>query len=117
MNFIIENGADVKDGKAKEFQQWLQEHEDEIREATPDGVEYIGTFWTIFGSDVAGGSCRVLWGADEYAGLDVWVGAMEAGGRFAELIAQHADFMDQRNEAASSNAIRKSVTAATVWGE
>lgn len=40
MKFIVEQGFDIKEGKAQEFRAWLTEHEAKLAKESPAGVEY-----------------------------------------------------------------------------
>ena len=60
MDFIIEDGYQVKWGMHAEYQQWVSANTDALRRAQPDGIEYIGTYVTVYGNDYLGGTFRDL---------------------------------------------------------
>src|SRR5262245_30942538 len=72
MDFITEDGYQVKDEMQEEYQQWVIANQDALRRALPEGVEYIGSYVAVFSSDYSGGSWRDLFRLDSYAALDRW---------------------------------------------
>ena len=70
MDFISEDGYEVKFGLEEEYQQWVIDHADELRRAMPKGVDYIGTYVLTWGNDLDKGSWRDLYRLDSYAALD-----------------------------------------------
>lgn len=70
MDFITEDGYQVKPGMQQEYQQWVVDNTDALRRALPDGIEYIGTYVTVYGNDYVGGSWRDLFRLDSYGALD-----------------------------------------------
>ena len=70
MDFIIEDGYQVKWGMHEEYQQWVSANTDALRRALPDGIEYIGTYVTVYGNDYIGGTFRDLFRIDSYGALD-----------------------------------------------
>jgi hypothetical protein len=70
MDFITEDGYQVKPGMQEEYQEWVIAHQDALRRALPEGIEYIGTYVAVFGSDYTGGSWRDLFRIDSYGALD-----------------------------------------------
>ncbi|MGH9195390.1 MAG: hypothetical protein ACRD1T_06590, partial [Acidimicrobiia bacterium] len=86
MNFIMEFGFDVKEGKSQEFQQWLSGNEEKLAAEAPEGSEYLGTYVAIFSSDRKGGSWRQYWRLESYGAQDKFSEAMKQGGTFARLI-------------------------------
>ena len=66
MNFIVEFGFDVKQGKAHDFQKWLSENEGKIAAACPPGVEYVGTFGVIYSSEKHSGGYRQFFSLESY---------------------------------------------------
>ena len=70
MDFIMEEGYQVKPGMQEEYQQWAIANQDALRRALPEGIEYIGTYVAVYGSDYTGGSWRDLFRIDSYGALD-----------------------------------------------
>ena len=70
MDFIIEDGYQVKWGMHAEYQQWVSANTDALRRALPDGIEYIGTYVAVYGNDYLGGTFRDLFRIDSYGALD-----------------------------------------------
>ena len=54
MDFIMEEGYQVKPGMQEEYQQWAIANQDALRRALPEGIEYIGTYVAVYGSDYTG---------------------------------------------------------------
>jgi hypothetical protein len=70
VDFISEQGYEIKFGMEEEYQEWLIDHRDELRRAMPAGVEYIGSYAVVMGNGYEGGSWRDLLRLDSYAALD-----------------------------------------------
>ncbi len=70
MDFISEQGYEIKFGMEEEYQEWLIEHRDELRRAMPAGIEYIGSYVVAIGNGYEGGSWRDLLRLDSYGALD-----------------------------------------------
>ncbi len=65
MEFIIEDGYEVKAGMEEEFQRYLADTADRFRAALPEGVEYMGDYVVTWGNDLeAGGWHRRRRGPD-----------------------------------------------------
>jgi hypothetical protein len=117
MDFVNEMGFDVKQGKAREFQEWLREHEKEFAEEAPEGWEYIGTYAVVLSTEKAG-DFRQLWRHHSYAAMDTWAAAMQEGGPSAALYDEmFMRFVDQERGAPFSQSIYKAVVDASIWGE
>lgn len=116
MAFIAHIAGDLKEGKTREFQQWLGANEQGFANAHPDGARYIGTYFSIYG-DRSAGSVHTLVEMDSYGTQDT----LAAAGRdpdsvYGKLLNELVAFIDQQ----SSNytqALYKSVTSATIYGE
>jgi hypothetical protein len=116
MDFISEDGYEVKLGMEEEYQQWVIDHADELRRATPDGVEYIGTYVMTWGNDTDRGSWRDLFRLDSYAALDRMAAATkEPDSALGRLFREGSRFIDMRRypERWTHN-LFKSVVDATV---
>jgi len=118
MDFIAEQGFDVKKGQSAEFQQWLVDNEAELASACPEGVEYMGTFANIFSSEKGSGSYRRLWGMESYGAMDNFANAMKEGGTFARLVdAEERFHVDPEDGGEWSNILSRRVTTAAFWGD
>ena len=115
MKFILEFGYDLKEGVAVDFQEWLKENEKELAQSMPEGVSYLGTFFTMFSSEKHAGSVRTMYQLDSYGAQDSLAAAMRDGSVFSKLIQESMSFADNRNDANGSNALLKSVVDASVW--
>jgi hypothetical protein len=116
MDFISEDGYEVRFGMEEEYQQWVLDHAAEIRRSMPKGVEYVGTYVMTWGNDLDKGSWRDLFRLDSYAALD----KMAAEGKdpntaMGRLLREQTRFLDmsRRPERWSHNLL-KSVVDATV---
>jgi hypothetical protein len=115
MKFIMEQGYDVEQGRMREFQTWLREHEGELAKACPAGVEYLGTYAVIYTDQSRSGACRTLWRLDSYGAQDTF--AEEAGRDtpFGRLLAEAIAFSDSRNDANGTQSLLKAMADATLW--
>ena len=116
MEFISEDGYEVKLGMEEEYQQWVIDHADELRRATPEGIEYIGTYVMTYGNDTDRGSWRDLFRLDSYAALDRMAAAVkDPDGAFGRLVRDGSRFIDvRRNPERWTHNLFKSVVDATV---
>ena len=118
MNFINQQGFDVKKGKATEFQAWLAENEEGLASSCPAGIEYMGTFANIFTSEKDSGFFRTIWGMDRYGAMDSFSEAMKKGDTFAQLMEAMAGFiLDPIDGGNWSSEVSRSVTDTAIWGD
>jgi hypothetical protein len=117
MNFIVEFGFDIKQGKAHEFQEWLSGAESKLAAACPTGVEYVGTYATIYSSEKHAGGFRQFFRMESYGSQDALAAAMKEGGDFGALLDEMGQFVDQDRAADWSNGLFKKVTDASFWAE
>jgi len=116
MNFIEEWGFTVKVGKEEAFQQWVTANEEALRETSPKGSEYIGTYAVIYTSEKQAGSFKLLVRHDSYADLDTAAAAgKDANSEFARLSRELIKFWDSATTAPWSRTLLKSVVEATVF--
>jgi hypothetical protein len=116
MDFISEDGYEVKFGMEEEFQQWVIDHAAELRRAMPEGVEYVGTYVMTWGNGFDNGSWRDLYRLDSYAALDRLAAASkDANSPLGRLQREGYRFLDlnRRPEHWTHNLL-KSVVDATV---
>jgi hypothetical protein len=93
MALIEEFGFTVSEGREEEFQEWLRQHEEELRQAHPPGVRYLGTYGVVFSSEKQAGSYRLLLELDSYATIDTLAEAMkDAESDFGRLVREHSSF-------------------------
>lgn len=115
MDFLSIQGGTVKAGKMAELQQWLAAHEPELRDACPEGSEYVGTYVTIYNSEKGMGDVLTLIRMDSYGAQDALAAAH--GTRWGELVEEYVAFIDQSSTAQGSNLLLKRLTDATLWGD
>lgn len=112
MHFLNLFGFEVKDGKAVGFQEWLDGHEDEWRNAMPEGAEYVGTFAAVQTSEKSAGSFFTVYRLDSYGAQDRVAAAMKDG-PLAKIMAQAGEFIDWNSDN-WSQLLLKSVVDATI---
>jgi hypothetical protein len=116
VEFINEDGYEVRFGMEEEYQQWIIDNAADIRRSLPKGVEYIGTYVMTWGNDTDKGSWRDLWRLDSYAALDkLSEEAKDPNTAMGRLLREQIRFLDmsRRPERWSHN-LFKSVVDATV---
>jgi hypothetical protein len=95
MDFITEDGYEVKPGMQEEYQQWIIANQDALRRAMPEGIEYIGTYVAVYGSDYSGGAWRELYRIDSYGALDRMAAeGRREGSELARLQRESSRFID-----------------------
>jgi hypothetical protein len=115
VEFIVEDGYDIKPGMQEEYQQFLLDNADRLRAAMPDGVEYIGDFVFTWGNDPEAGQWRMLTRLDSYGALDRLASAAKGDGELGKLIRESARFLDMSKDTTRwRHTLLKSVTDATV---
>ena len=111
MDFIDVQGYTVKTGKLAEFQAWLAANEKEIRNAAPEGTEYIGTYAVTHTSEKHAGSVRTLWRLDSYGAQDRMAAAGKEDGPFRDLIIEFIAFVDEDSDNWSQTLLKAMVDA------
>jgi hypothetical protein len=116
MDFITEDGYQVKPGMQEEYQQWIIDNQDALRAALPEGIEYIGTYVAVFGSDYEGGSFRDLFRIDSYGALDRMAAeGRRPGSELARLNREGGRFIDMtRSPERWTHNLYKNVVDATI---
>jgi hypothetical protein len=116
MEFITEDGYEVKLGMEEEYQRWVIDHADELRRATPEGVQYLGTYVMTYGNDTDRGTWRDFFQLDSYAALDRMAAATkDPDSELGRLFREWARFVDvRRNPERWTHNLLKSVVDATV---
>jgi hypothetical protein len=102
---VLEWGFSVRDEVAAQFRRWLEDNEDELRQVTPQGVRYLGTFAVVAQSDLSLGDYRTIWSADSIAETTAMEASFVAGGRFGQLLTELNSFRDRRIGAGRSQQI------------
>ena len=116
MAFIVQYGGDIKEGKTREFQAWLEANEKELANAHPSGTRYIGTYFSIY-ADKGAGQVHSFVELDSYGAQDALAGAgKDMNSVYGKLVNEYAGFFDQSSDNWTS-ALYKSVVEATVFGE
>jgi hypothetical protein len=116
MRIIEVQGFCIKLDKQVEFQRWLIENEERLKESYPAGIEYGGIYAAVFSSEKDAG---------EYFGLDILdsYGAMDRGAAlakdptsdYAKVNQELYQFIDLDRSAGSSHFLLKSVVDLTVF--
>jgi hypothetical protein len=116
VDFISEDGYEVKLGKEEEYQQWVIDNASELRRALPQGVEYIGTYVLVYGNDLGSGSWRDMFRLDSYAALDRLAAASkDPESKLRKLQNEGSRFIDMtRTPERWTHNLIKSVVDATV---
>lgn len=116
MDFISEDGYEVKFGKEEEYQQWVIDNASELRRALPQGVEYLGTYVLVYGNDYRSGSWRDMFRLDSYAALDRLAAASkDPDSKLRKLQEEGSRFIDMsRTPERWTHNLVKSVVDATV---
>ena len=117
MNFITYSEFDVQKGTELDLRDWLAQNEEKIAAETPDGLEYLGTFTTIFGPEASVNTFRTVWAMDNYAAIDTFTKAVKAGGTFADLMDVLGSYqLDRQDGGIQMNVLTRRVTDAAIWG-
>lgn len=114
MQFIHEQGFDVREGEEHAYQRWLADNEAAIAAACPNGVEYLGTFYAIYSEMRTAGTYRMMWRYDSYGAQDRMAAEMGGDTDLARLIHGGIAFVDMDNHRNGSNQLLKRVTDATI---
>jgi hypothetical protein len=116
VDFITEDGYEIKLGMEEEYQQWVIDHAAEIRRAQPEGVEYLGTYVLVWGSDTTSGSWRDMYRLDSYAALDrIAAASKDPDSKLRKLQEEGGRFLDMhRTPERWSHNLMKSIVDATV---
>ncbi len=113
MDFIQIFSGEVKTGKFRELKEWLAANEARIAEETPEGAEYMGTYFAAHSSEKSLGGVFTLVRMESYGTQDTLAAATD--GPYAELLGEFVDFFDQESDN-WGNFLLKRFTDATIWG-
>jgi hypothetical protein len=113
---IVEQGFNVKRGQEEAFQKWTEETDELTKQATPAGVEYLGTYIATFSSEKRAGEYRVLWRIDSMAAFD----AMEEAARdpdsdWGKINREATEFMDLPIGGEYSFVVLRPLVGAVIW--
>lgn len=116
MDFISEQGYEVRFGMEEEYQQWVIDHRDELKRAMPAGVEYLGSYAVVMGNGYEGGSWRDLFRLDSYAALDrIAAESKDPNSEMGRLLRESVRFIDvTRHPERWTQVLLKNVVDATV---
>lgn len=114
MDFVSVQGFDVPAGKMGALQEWLVKHDEKLREAAPEGCEYVGTYVAVQTSEKKAGNVFVLWQLNSYGAQDALAAAGAEDGKFRELVNGFLSFVDLDSEEWSS-ILLKAVVDATMY--
>ncbi|TVP72706.1 MAG: hypothetical protein EA340_03130 [Nitriliruptor sp.] len=114
MQFIHEQGWDIREGQEHAYQRWLAENEAALAAACPEGVEYLGTFYAMFSDSRTAGTYRMLLRYDSYGAQDRMAAEMAGDTALARLVHEHVRFLDMSNHSNGSNQLLKLVTDSTI---
>ena len=113
MDFLQVYGYEVKDGKAGEYQQQLNDSADAWKAAMPDGTEYVGTYASIYSSEKQAGSFFTIYRLDSYAALDRLAEEQQSG-ELGRIVGRLMSYVDTDNNAGQSGFLLKSMTDVTI---
>jgi hypothetical protein len=114
MEFLQVYGFEITQGKNVDFQTWIDENEEALKAAVPDGVAYVGTYAAIYSTEKQAGSIFTVYRLTSYADLDRLAEALDSG-ELGRLIGESMSLIDFDNTAGWSRFLLKSITDATVW--
>jgi hypothetical protein len=116
MDFITEDGYQIKPGMQAEYQQWIVANQEALRRAQPEGVEYIGTYVAVYGNEYVGGTFRDLYRIDSYAALDrIAAEGRRDGSEMMRLSRESTRFLDlTRSPDQWAHNLYKNVVDATI---
>ena len=116
MGFIAHLAGDLKEGKSREFQAWLEANEKELANSHPPGARYVGTYFAIYGQKGTG-DVHTLIEMDSYGTQDDLAAAgKDPDSVYGKLVNEYVSFFDQESDNWTI-ALYKSVTDATLYGE
>ena len=117
MDFLNIGGFDVKPGKSRELQQWVQANAEALSANAPEGIELVGIYATMFSSEKLTGHYRMVWRLDSYGAMDRFAAAIPENPELARLFDELDSFIDDRLGTGSSSELLKSVADTTIWGD
>jgi hypothetical protein len=111
------SGFDVKRGEEEAFQAWLAENEEELRRTAPAGIEYLGTYLVLVGTEKGTGEYRELYRLQSWAAFDALKEAQRdpnnAWGRLSREAS--TQFVDTRLDANNSALLLDELRDFPLW--
>ena len=114
MHFVDVIGLDIKEGKMREFQEWIRANEKELAQHLPDDAQHLGVFVSIYDSEKDSGQVYIMTRMESY-GTGDRIAELGQNETYAKLVAEFMEFVDNSNSAGSSRKLLKAVSDATVW--
>lgn len=116
MSLMMEQGFNVKRGREEAFQKWTADNDAALKEKTPPGVQYLGTFIVALSSEKHTGEYRALWRLESYAAFDVMAeSARDPKSDWGRLNREVTEFMDLPIGAEYSFALYRPLIEAVIW--
>ena len=116
MSLIWEQGFNIKRGKEEAYQKWMTEHDAAYKEATPPGVEYLGTYIVVMSSEKHAGEYRALLRIESFASIDTMFElARDEKSVWGRLSREETEFWDLPVGADFSFGIYRPLIGAVIW--
>jgi len=117
MDFLHISGYDVAPGKNIDFQKWVQANAAALSNLTPDGIELVGIYASMFDSEKKSGHYKSVWRMDSYGAMDRFAAEAGSNAELTRLLDEFASFQDVRLGSGESVQFLKSVSDVTIWGD
>ena len=115
MRFVDVQGFCIRPDKQVEFQKWLIENEERIKNSYPPGIEYGGCYAAVFSSEKNAGEFFWMDILDSYAAIDRGAAAAkDPATDYAKIGEEFLQFLDPSRSAGWSHMLLKSVVDATI---
>ena len=109
---IYEWGFYLKPGAKEEATRWLSGNERALAEATPEGLEYLGTFQPVWAPEPRCDMYQVWTWRRRDEGFNLRDAAGTDRGAFARLAAEFLSFVDDRRTTEETFRLHRSVVEA-----
>ena len=116
MALILEQGFDIPEENIGDFQEWLRKNETRLREASPEGISYVGSYAVILSTEKTAGGFRLIWELENYAAQDRLSEAIGQPGPFQELMGALHSVVDKRPDAHTSTSLYRALSETSVLG-
>lgn len=116
MPLLHEMTFDVNKGQLDPFKQWFVDNEDDLAQAYPDGIEYVGTYACIYGGQDTG-EFRTILRVEEYAALDRLAATMAEEGVLGRLLWEISAFTTGGVSSRGTQSLWKKVTESVATGD
>lgn len=109
MALIYEWGFFVRPGAFDELREWLHEHESELADSAPQGLEYLGTYLPVWAPEQR---CELyqVWRWRRSGEFNLRAAAGADRGAFAELASQFLSFVDDSRTYEETFRLHRSIT-------